>query len=279
MGENAILINPTERANVATSVTQAVRQIVYLDGFMYGIRFAAGTTDMYKFALFDSPSTVTLDTSVNNVQSICTDGTYLYAVEERTGSAGATTNQILKIETDGTVTVLTSTEVNMRSVVYDSVNNCLYASAPFDDKILQVTGGGIGGDDSDVVISDFIDGIDNGPGRLCVNRNSTVLYFTTEETSKQLASVSLVGGVPGSPAYYDILGGVGETTCFVYIEDFDTFLYAGPNATTGVILTPRLFSMGAGLTAGTRFCQGALLDDNSIVYTDGTTGRYVDLTA
>lgn len=280
MAENSVLIKPFARANVLSSTGAAVRSVAFLDGFLYGVHYGNALTTMAKVPLFGTTSNQTLDIAMTNVQDITTDGTYLYAVEQRTTDAAASTNQLMQIETDGTCTALIDDTVNMRSVVYDAVNTCLYIAAPYDGKILKASGGGIGGNTDSFALNEFITGISNNPGRLWVNESATELAFTTENTSKQIAIVPLANGSPGATTYYNLMGGTGETTAFLYFEDLDLFLYAGPNATRGLLI--QLGSLNYtpyGIAASTRLSQGVVLEGNSFIYPDGTTFRYSDFTS
>lgn len=278
MTDSAILIKPTLRATVS-SLSAAVRSITSMSGFIYGVTYGAGTTQLAKVALFGSTANQTLSIPMTNVQDITNDGSYLYAVEERGSVAGASNNQILMITPVGSCTSLTASTYNMRSVVYDDVFKCLYVSCPFDFSIRRVSGGGIGGDTSAFTVSDFITGITNEPGRLWLDTGSTKLYFTTELNEKQVGVVSLSSGVPGDPSYYSLLAGVGETTNFIYLEELDTFIYSGPNALTG-----HIFSLGSfggttsALTASTRFSQATVFGNSDFAYSDGTNIRYADIT-
>lgn len=279
MADNAVLIKPSTRASVTSSVSAAVRSLTYLNGFLYGITFGAGTTQMAKVPLFGTTTNQTLSIAMTNVQDMANDGTFLYAAEERGSAAGASNNQLMQISTTGTATALTSTTFNMRSVVYDEIYNCLYISCPFDSVIRRASGGGIGGSTDTFVISDFITGITNQPGRLWLDSGSTKLYFTTESNDKTIAAVSLSAGTPGEPSYYSLMGGTGETTNLLYFEALDVFLYAGPNATTGLIFAIGAFAGVGTLTASTRFSQGVVFTNDSFAYSDGTTIRYVDITS
>jgi hypothetical protein len=273
-------VNPVLRYIKTASLSAAVRSLTFMGGNTYGITYTAGTTQMAKVPLFGVTSNQTLSVSLNNVKDMANDGTSLFAVEDRTGAVEATTNNIAKITTTGTVTQLVSNTVGMRSVVYDPVNVCLYVACPWELKIMKATGGGIGGDSSTFALTDFITGITNQPGRMALSKTSSSLYFTTEANSKQVGAVTLNAGTPGSPIYYDVMGGVGETSCFLYFDEIGAFLYAGPNATDGVMFSLNGFSLDATyMNAGTLFGQAVKLNDNSFMYPDSTTIKYVDLTS
>lgn len=273
-------VNPVLRYIKISSLSAATRALTFMGGYLYGITYAAGTTQMAKVPLFGVTSNQTLSVTLNNVKDMATDGSSLYAVEDRTGAGGATTNNVAKITSSGTVTQLVSNTVGMRSVVYDPVNVCLYIACPWELKIMKATGGGIGGDSSSFTLTDFITGITNQPGRLALNKTSTTLYYTTELNSKQVAAVAVNAGTPSSPIYYDIMGQVGETSCFLYFDEYDSFLYAGPSVTNGKIFSINGYAMdGSYMNAATLYGQAVKLNDNSFIYPDGTTLKYVDITS
>lgn len=277
---NAVLLFPNERYS-NSAFTGTVKDVTFLSGFVYGITHTGGggSTTLGKVPLFGSTSNVTMDTALISVKSLTSDGTNLYAVTERGSAAAAADNTIAKITTAGVVTALNSAYLNMRSVIYDSVNTCLYISTPKDSKIVKATGGGIGGNADTFALTDFITGITDEPGRMWLNKGSTKLYFTTEANNKQIGAVGLSAGVASAPSYKAIGSGVGETTCLVYMDEFDAFIYADgtTGGNRGILLELDLFSMRSVLSADTEIAQGLLLNDNLFVYPDGTNLRYYDI--
>jgi hypothetical protein len=275
---NAILFRPVEAFNnVGFTSGSTVNEIAFQDGFIYGISSGSGVSTLQKVALYGTSSAVTMNQTVTNVKAITNDGTYLYAVEERTSAAAATTNVLSQITTTGTVTRLQTAYLNMRSVVFDPTYNCLYISCPYDDKIVKATGGGIGGDTSTFTLTDFITGITNGPGKMWLNKASTKLFFTTEETEKAVAVSSFTLGVPSTPTYYSIMQPPEKTTMFVYLDEFDNFIYAGENK-RDMVISLNLYSMNSDLIAVTQYGNGVKLDDNSIIFPDGDRLRYCYIT-